>query len=85
MSSVFVANFGYKNGIHTWRVNGKKEDLEHLITEMEKENAAFFSPPKIEHIRNRNYTVLLELLIIKEGVLSGSYNKDPNTDDENAL
>ena len=86
MASVFISNFGPdQNGIYTWKVNGSKEDLEHLVKEVHKENAVFFTLPKIEHVRRSEYTVLLRLLIIKEGVVHGSNHKDPNSYDEKII
>ena len=63
MGFVMIANFGIENGVHTWRINGNKQDLEKLLIALKEENANFFHDPIIENIRNREYSVLLELLI----------------------
>lgn len=62
---VIISNFGHKNGVHTWRVNGSKEELTQLILALDDEGAQYKNGviPKIEHIHNGGYTLLLELLI----------------------
>ena len=78
----FIANFGHKNGVHTWRVNGSKEELTQLILALDDEGAQFKNGvgPKIEHIHNSGYTLLLELLIVNKGAAGNDNreNKNPN-------
>jgi hypothetical protein len=78
----FIANFGHKNGVHTWRVNGSKEELIQLILELDNEGAQYKNGvgPKIERVHNSGYTLLLELLIDNKGAAGNGYraNKNPN-------
>lgn len=61
----FICNFGVKNGVHMWRVNGTLKELNSLLTAMEIEGAQFLNgyPPIIHHVHRGEYTLLLELLI----------------------
>jgi hypothetical protein len=81
----FIANFGHKNGVHTWRVNGTKLELDTLLIELNLEGAQYKNgiPPQIEHIHNGGYTLLLELLIDKKGAAANGdrKNKNPNGQD----
>lgn len=62
MANVIVADFGEKEGIKTYRVNGSKLDLEFMLAELVEIKANFKSEPKILPTHN-NYTVLLELIL----------------------
>lgn len=81
----FIANFGHKNGVHTWRVNGSKQELIQLLEALEKEEAQYKNgfAPKIEHVHNSGYTLLLELLIEEKGAAGNDNreNKNPNGQD----
>lgn len=74
-----------EQGVHTWRINGSKAELEMLLFELEQEKANFCIPPEIEHTRNRGYTVLLKLQFAKEGVGYGISKEDSNSHDERTV
>lgn len=77
---VFVAYFGeLKQDYCTWRVNGSKDELKHLLGELVKEKAAFYGGvvPQIEHIQKNEYTLLLELKITNKGAAANAYKTHP--------
>ena len=78
----FIANFGVTNGVHTWRVNGSKQEIKLLLEALQIEGAQYKNgiPPQIEHIHNSGYTLLLELLIEEKGAAGNdtTNNKNPN-------
>lgn len=71
----FIANFGRKGNVHTWRVNGTLHELTELLTAMALEGAQYKNgvAPLIEHVHRSEYTLLLEL-IINEGAAANDYN-----------
>jgi len=75
----FICNFGIKNGVHMWRVNGTIQELTSLLTAMEIEGAQYLNggPPVIEHVHRGEYTLLLELLIEGKGAATtNEYRKN---------
>ena len=63
IAMVIVADFGEKEGIKTYRVNGSKKELEFLLAEMVESKANFKNGlPKIEPAFQQ-YTVLLEIIL----------------------
>jgi len=84
MALVQIANFGKKDGLHMYRVNGDKKDLEKLLKALEEEEATFLNDPIIENVRNTEYSVLLELLIpLEVAGHAKQYNQIPLTHDKN--
>jgi hypothetical protein len=81
----FICNFGVKNGVHTWRVNGSKQELIALLEALKIEGAKYKSgiAPKIEHIHNSGYTLLLELLIEEKGAAANDNRKNKNPHGQN--
>lgn len=71
----FICNFGVKNGVHMWRVNGTLKELNSLLTAMEIEGAQFLNgyPPIIHHVHRGEYTLLLELLIEGKEAAANDY------------
>lgn len=66
MSIIQVANFGRnKEGVHLYRVNGDKADLERIIKESFEMGWAFWEEPKIEKVF-KTYSVLLKIYDPKE-------------------
>jgi hypothetical protein len=66
--SIFVADFGIKEGIATYRVNGHEEDLQTVVEEIKRIGGEFFEPPIIEKTVSRSvYTVLLKIQISNRG------------------
>ena len=74
MASVMIFDFGKKDGVQTYRVTGIKEDLMNMLKEVLNAGGEFKSGvPKIEHVHNGNYTLLLELKL--ESVGAGAHGK----------
>jgi hypothetical protein len=61
LGNVFIADFGLKNRIRTYRVNGTKEDLLKLLNACAEEDAKFVAFPEIKHVHRSEWTVLLEI------------------------
>ena len=61
--SLQVYDFGQKNGVHTYRVSGIKEDLYRVLTECKELKAEFDIEPDISHVRNGLWTMLLKIKI----------------------
>ena len=63
MAIVQIADFGEKNGVRTYRVNGDKVDLERIIAECRKEDAnCFDGEPELERTF-RHWTLLIKLKV----------------------
>lgn len=60
---VIVGNFGIKNGVQTYRVNGTKDDLHLIIDEIRKEGAKFDDTPHLEYVRNNQWSMLLKIKV----------------------
>lgn len=66
MSIIQIAKFGKdKEGVHTFRVNGDKADLERIIKESYEMGWAFWEKPTIEKVFDY-YSVLLKIYDPKE-------------------
>lgn len=63
MKSIFVADFGMKDGIQVFRVNGDKEDLLTLIEECRLMGHRFDDEPELEHVYKNNWTILLKIKV----------------------
>lgn len=61
MASVQVYDFGERNGVKTYRVNGDKKDLEKLLEECRKADARFDDTPILNHVRKGQWSVVLKL------------------------
>ena len=83
MASVMIFDFGKKDGVQTYRVTGIKEDLMNMLKEVLNAGGEFKSGvPKIEHVHNGNYTLLLELKL--ESVGAGAHGKHRKNKTANA-
>lgn len=67
MPSVFVGNFGVKDGVQTYRVNGSFDDLQTILDEIMQEDGNFYEFPEIERLRHGLCTMLLKIRV-REGV-----------------
>jgi hypothetical protein len=68
MGSIFIADFGTKDNVKTFRINGSKEDLLKLITECVEVDVKFIENPQIEPVKKNEFTVLLKIeLSMKDG------------------
>lgn len=63
MNSIFIADFGLKNGTQVFRVNGNKEELIFLLKECVAMGHKFDDDPEIEHVYKNNWTVLLKIKV----------------------
>lgn len=83
MSSVMIFDFGRKDGVQTYRVTGMKDDLMNMLKEVLNAGGEFQGGvPKIEHVHNGNYTLLLKLKL--EPVGAGAHGKHRKNKTANA-
>jgi hypothetical protein len=61
---VLVSDFGERDGVHTHRINGEKEELEKIIREIRAEGGEFAVEPNIQKSHG-HYTILLKTKIKK--------------------
>ena len=61
MGKIFIADFGTKDNIKTFRINGNREDLIKLVTECTEIDAKFIEPPEMERIRRSEWTMVLKI------------------------
>ena len=67
MSIVQIADFGEKNGVKTYRINGDKVDLERIIEECRNTDAECFDDsPELEYVRKDCWTLLLKIKVAVE-------------------
>lgn len=67
MAIVQISDFGERNGVKTYRVNGDKLDLEKLIEECRKADAnCFYESPELEQLRKGCWTILIKLKVAVE-------------------
>lgn len=60
---LMIGNFGVKDGVQTFRVNGSKEELYKIIEECREMEAKFHDTPNLEPIRHGLWTMLLQIKI----------------------
>lgn len=76
---VIVCDFGRKRGVHKFRVNGYKEDLEHIIGVVEELGGKFAKSPVLENSYPSSfYTVLLEIQLEPVGVGNNETHSNAN-------
>jgi len=63
MGTLMIGNFGVKNGVQTYRINGDKEDLYKIIEECREMEARFQETPNMIPVRHGQWTMLLQLKI----------------------
>lgn len=63
MKGVIVGNFGVKDGVQTYRINGSYEDLQDIILQCIDADASFDEFPEIERLRLNHCTLLLKLKV----------------------
>lgn len=63
MKGVIVGNFGVKDGVQTYRINGSYEDLQDIILGCIDADASFDEFPEIERLRLNHCTLLLKLKV----------------------
>lgn len=63
MAELFVADFGKtEEGVLTYRINGKKNDLYRMIEEIEVIGFTFMEPPIVEKA-HKHWSVLVKILL----------------------
>jgi len=63
MKGVIVGNFGIKDGVQTYRINGSYEDLQRIIDECIEADTSFVEYPEIERLRLNHCTILLKFRV----------------------
>ena len=64
MAIVQISDFGERNGVQIYRVNGDKLDLEKLIQECREADAnCFYESPELEYLRKGCWTTLVKIKI----------------------
>jgi hypothetical protein len=67
MAIVQICDFGERNGVKTYRVNGDKIDLEKIIAACRKEDAnCFDDKPELEYLRKGCWTLLIKIKVAVE-------------------
>lgn len=61
MGTLMIGNFGSKNGVQIFRVNGSFDDLMKILIECKEMDAIFVEVPKVEPLRQGQWTVLLKI------------------------
>lgn len=66
MAIVQICDFGEKDGIRTYSIQGDKSDLEIIIKECRKMDAKFDDIPVIENVRKELWSMVLRLKVVVE-------------------
>jgi hypothetical protein len=63
-NKIIISDFGLKGGVHTFRINGLKHDLERLVDHLLSIGVKFKNIPTLENApTGRLYSVLLKIVI----------------------
>lgn len=68
MGSVFICNFGVKDSVQTYRINGTKDDLLQLIKECQEMDDHLEEIPELEHLRQGEWTMILKIRLRAESI-----------------
>lgn len=63
MGQLIVGDFGRKDGVQTYRINGSYEDLQRILDECISINTKFSDFPEIERLRYGQCTMLLKFYL----------------------
>jgi hypothetical protein len=63
MKGVYVYDFGMRNDIQTYRINGSKDDLEMVVQSTLELGTDFEEEPIIEHVRRSEWSMLLKVKV----------------------
>lgn len=74
MGYIQFYDWGVKNGVHTLRLHGTKEDLYNIVADCRALGEKFDSTPLINHVYKGQYTLLLKLKTVSVGVGNGKVN-----------
>jgi hypothetical protein len=66
MAIVQIGDFGEKNGVRTYSIQGDKADLYKIIEECRKMDATFDDTPNIVHVRRGTWSMVLKLKVAVE-------------------
>ena len=61
MAIVQIGDFGLKNGVRTYSIQGDKADLYKIIDECRKMDAKFDDTPNVVHIRRGTWSMVLKI------------------------
>jgi hypothetical protein len=73
MAIVQIGDFGVRNGVRTYSIQGDKADLYKIIDEVRKMDAKLDDTPNIVHVHRGTWSMLLK---IKTPVEVGSRSSD---------
>jgi hypothetical protein len=66
MAIVQIGDFGERNGVRTYSIQGDKADLYKIIDECRKMDATFDDTPNIVHVRRGTWSMVLKLKVAVE-------------------
>jgi hypothetical protein len=66
MAIVQIGDFGEKNGVRTYSIQGDKADLERIIDECRKMDAKFDDTPNMVHVRRGTWSMVLKVKVAVE-------------------
>jgi hypothetical protein len=66
MAIVQIGDFGEKNGVRTYSIQGTKDSLYEIIDTCRKMDAKFDDTPNLIHVRKGTWHMLLKLKVMVE-------------------
>lgn len=66
MPIVQIGDFGLKDGVKTYSIQGDKDSLYKIIDECRKMDAKFDDTPNMIHVRKGTWSMLLKLKVFVE-------------------
>jgi hypothetical protein len=66
MAIVQIGDFGERNGVRTYSIQGDKEDLLKILDECRKMDAKFDDTPNLIHVRKTVWSMLLKVKVAVE-------------------
>lgn len=61
MAIVQIGDFGVRNGVRTYSIQGDKADLYKIIDECRKMDAKFDDTPNVVHVHRGTWSMLLKI------------------------
>jgi hypothetical protein len=66
MAIVQIGDFGEKNGVRTYSIQGDKSDLDKIIDECRKMDAHFDDTPNMLYVRKNIWSMVLKVKVAVE-------------------